>query len=38
MPGVEDHDRALSSLAEAESVASRKATQLNPTQEDTVFW
>ncbi|MHB1424619.1 MAG: ATP-binding protein [Gemmataceae bacterium] len=30
----EEHERALSSLAEAESVASRKATQLNPTEED----
>ncbi len=30
----EEHERALSSLAEAEKVASRKATQLNPTEED----
>ncbi|MFI5458100.1 MAG: ATP-binding protein [Isosphaerales bacterium] len=30
----EEHERALSSLAEAEMVASRKATQLNPTEED----
>ena len=29
-----EHERALSSLAEAEAVASRKATQLNPTEED----
>jgi hypothetical protein len=30
----EEHERALVALAEAESVASRKATQLNPTEED----
>jgi hypothetical protein len=30
----EEHERALASLAEAEMVASRKATQLNPTEED----
>ena len=30
----EEHERALRSLAEAEMVASRKATQLNPTEED----
>ena len=30
----EEHERALAALAEAESVASRKATQLNPTEED----
>ena len=30
----EEHERALSALAEVESVASRKATQLNPTEED----
>ena len=30
----EEHDRALRALAEAEAVASRKATQLNPTEED----
>ena len=30
----EEHERALASLAEAEKVASRKATQLNPTEED----
>jgi hypothetical protein len=29
-----EHERALQSLAEAESVVSRKATQLNPTEED----
>lgn len=30
----EEHERALAALAEAEMVASRKATQLNPTEED----
>jgi len=30
----EEHQRAVAALAEAESVASRKATQLNPTEED----
>jgi hypothetical protein len=30
----EEHERALASLAEAEMVASRNATQLNPTEED----
>ncbi len=30
----EEHERALESLAEAEAVASRKATQMNPTDED----
>jgi len=30
----EEHERALVSLAEAEMVAARKATQLNPTEED----
>ena len=30
----EEHERAVAALAEAESVASRKATQLNPTEED----
>jgi predicted AAA+ superfamily ATPase len=30
----EEHERALGSLAEAEAIASRKATQLNPTEED----
>jgi len=30
----EEHERALASLAEAEMVSSRKATQLNPTEED----
>lgn len=30
----EEHERALHALAEAEMVASRKATQLNPTEED----
>lgn len=29
-----EHERALQALAEAESVVSRKATQLNPTEED----
>jgi len=29
-----EHERALHALAEAESVVSRKATQLNPTEED----
>ena len=32
--GREEHERALASLAEVEMVASRKATQLNPTEED----
>src|SRR4029450_789651 len=30
----EEHERAIGSLAEAEAVASRKATQMNPTEED----
>ncbi|HOE12788.1 MAG TPA: DUF499 domain-containing protein [bacterium] len=30
----EEHERALESLNEAEKVAARKATQLNPTEED----
>src|SRR5947199_2349717 len=30
----EEHERAMASLAEAEAIASRKATQLNPTEED----
>ncbi len=30
----EEHERAMVSLAEAEAVASRKATQMNPTEED----
>ncbi len=30
----EEHERALGSLTEAEAIASRKATQLNPTEED----
>ena len=30
----EEHERALASLAEAEMVAARKATLLNPTEED----
>jgi predicted AAA+ superfamily ATPase len=30
----EEHERALGSLSEAEAIASRKATQLNPTEED----
>lgn len=29
-----EHERAMQALAEAESVISRKATQLNPTEED----
>lgn len=29
-----EHERAMNALAEAESVVSRKATQLNPTEED----
>lgn len=30
----EEHERAMVSLTEAEAIASRKATQLNPTEED----
>jgi hypothetical protein len=30
----DEHERAMASLAEAETVAARKATQLNPTEED----
>lgn len=30
----EEHERAMASLTEAESIAARKATQLNPTEED----
>ncbi len=29
----EEHERPVAAMAEAESVASRKATQLNPTEE-----